>query len=825
MNKKEAKENRIKEALESGDDSNLSKGEKKRLNKIKEAAAKEAAKGIDRKNYKTDAEYQAALAAKTSELAQDKKFQKSVNGVAKFGKNTEFGLWAQKHFGKGSLIGESARMIFGHDGVLAKNPNSVLGAFIRLGDPIARQRERDQIMAEDRLRQEKLHKPESKILEAMGGPSSSLNEGKKAANDNAREEYAAQQVQQKMQDLKKTGGKPQKSGAIALLAAKYLQENPDMAVSAAESKAGYDIKQMEKNGKDYAQIYAELGGDSALTMGIAKGVKAFEGLSFTNNIDMKSAAARESMRQIAAKNAKESGSLEQADVLLQSEQKNRKQSLDNIVQFIGKAAAIDKDSGKMQSLRAVLDRAGENDKYDDIVANIVDATGADEKLVKTSLSSQYSNFTNEVQFNSKIRRYKAEKSKYEAFNRAKSLAKSKVGDSIPEAELMEMIEIFADKADADYDSLNVNSLGFKMQQIKELFESGNLVDESGAKVTTKEGCDAMMDRLRIQMTNEVGDMFSDFAKKYTENVRKYDAQKRYSEEIRATGTLPVAESMLEQLKFILTSKLKPEQFELVFNDTYLADLARTGNMSKHGQILQAAVAAAEKYDYNALADTGIDVQTQEKLIEMVNSGKSLKGMAEWGNFEISSMGSLMANMGGESLLESNTTVGHLFGLSMANEAVKLKDNQLNDLKRQEASARERIRRVRERIPNLLANPRFKEIMKDIVDAQGNHAKSMQEMVKIVQANMDAADSGKSVNTEYIKKTMDALNSLRAKYPGETDVINSINEINGEGFATCTLAKGLMHDIGNVTEKLSIDKSLVQEQTTKVTKGAFSKVGS
>lgn len=801
-----------KEAAQKIVDKGLNKRQKNMMKRQKKAAEERAAMDVKRDMFEEGAEgdkkYQAALAARKNDYLQDSNFKKSVSGVlskqrrdinkAKFASTFAGSLWHD---------------LTGPNGKLAKNDKSVLGAIFRANNSVLNNKERKQAGIEHRdefMAKYGIDKQLAKTLAELGQSDMVAEQqvnkavATMAANDilkntSAYDQAVAARVVALRKDEENNKGKSDaeiqklakdevdnlpvtQEQYMKVAKERYMREKK-MSESEAIMAAGQDYNDALNSGtvskeylklggeEAYKKFYNSLGGDAVLSDAIANGFKELKGL----NVELKDANLAKARDTFDKENAGKSASELQKnlDDLNESRRVARKD-------FVGKLAA---DNGAISlhqdEVKNILKNATPADTLETLVNKICekinskDADGLKEQM----LAAGYTEYAAKVQNDEEMLRCAAALEQAKAHDSEVSKARAKWGYDIPVEAIEQILAANRNYNDTNMNSTNTASLGYALRQVYESYKANG--DEDSLE------CKKAMEEVSHRFKQEFDALAGAFNEKYRDNMRYHDTVQKHSEEMDAAYNMSIAEEIVKLREKSLTDNLTVETASIMVKDGHIRDLHATGDYAGAGRDMQMLGECIIKHDYEGALKLGFDEATVNGLKNA--SRDALEGWMRHGMWESANMGSILAGMGGATLLSAQSALSEMTRIAEVDAVAERLKVAANSYGQEEGRARSDIEFMKNSIHTTLAGPQFEELKSMIKDQNGNICQTQEQMFAVLRQNLEAMNQSTANMKGILKSNFEALAKFQAKDPTNTVVVHAIEKLQG-AFNACYTAE-------------------------------------
>lgn len=824
LNGIDSQQERINAAISKGEDgiNALSKNDRRRYDKQAKEAERAARKKVDKNSFGGNTEaYEAELNAEKARLLNDDNFKKSVGAVAtmKKGKRAIGGalknvgskIANSRAFGEGSFLGETARAIFGEDGTLAKK-DALYKEIQNWRNPAVRKKGRDEIAEKRRSRvQEKLAFKEDAYA-AFRVPGDNMAKANNKFVSVAKRDLA-------YDDIKKADNK---NKLKALMAQQYIQENDGLSKEEALKKAGAEIDAMNQD--QFNVKIKKFGGVSAINAKLADGVSRnlaeFRGLGF--DIDFQDAENRKRLSEYeAAIREKSKGGSKAVQEKIKAEQANLSarfgETATQMYKAMGKNASTDEGKEAIKKIQNILAKSKPGTSYAEIASQISDATGIHVERAKEAFTAYSNNFTAEhLATQLEIQDLQDAMGACKLIEKGEETFVGKAGPNISSDDKAEIIRAFANYGDANYDSINPESLGYALNQIKIKYENnGGLSNPQ---------CQAEMNQKRIEMSAALDRKMDVFCDTYADTIRVHSSAKKYGEERSATPTMVIALEAQQQREFYVGTQMETAAHNLYLTDAKTQDMHDGADYAGAAILWQETINKIKQHDFDEAYAVGLDEKTVEQMIEWEKNGQSkyldqIHGLAE---LDIAHMGSPTVGMGGESLMGMQTAVAQTYAVRENEERIGKAKVKLSELARNESNARDAIKHFRPKIDSLFSIDKFNEVymQNNVTDIHGHQITSPTEFTKALDEVLVAVESsgGKlNGNSTEVSSIMQAMNNFRnAKIgtPGFESIIESVEAFN-DMVAQADNANKFSKETDATNAEINDLNSKIQEQLKKM----------
>lgn len=816
----DSQQERINAAISKGEDgiNALSKNDRRRYDKQAKAAERAARKNVDKKSFGGNTKaYEAELNAEKARLLNDDSFKKSVGAVAamKKGKRAIGGalknagskIANSRAFGEGSLLGETARAVFGEDGTLSKK-SALYKEIQNWRNPAVRKKGRSEIAEKRRSRvQEKLAFKEDgyAALRVLGDNT--------AKADNKYVNVAKRDLA--YDDIKKADNR---NKLKALMAQQYIQDG--LSKEEALKKAGAEIGAMNQDQFDVN--IKKFGGVSAINAKLADGVSRnlaeFRGLGF--DIDFQDAENRKRLSEYEASiREKSKGGSKAVQEKIKAEQANLSarfgETATQMYKAMGKDASTNEGKEAIKKIQNILAKSNPGTSYAEIASQISDATGISVERAKEAFTAYSNNFNDEhLATQLEIQDLQDAMGACKLIEKGEETFVGKVGPNISSDDKAEVIRAFANYGDANYDSINPESLGYALNQIKIKYENnGGLSNPQ---------CQAEMNQKRIEMSAALDRKMSVFCDTYADTIRVHASAKKYGEERSATPTMVIATEAQQQREFYVGTQMETPAHNLYLTDAKTQDMHDGADYAGAAVLWQETINKVKQHDFDEAYAVGLDEKTVEKMIQWEQNGQSkyldqIHGLAE---LDIAHMGSPTVGMGGESLMGMQTALAQTYAVIENEKRIEKAKVKLNDLARNESGARDAVKRFRAQIDSLFSIDKFNEIyiQNKVTDIHGHQITSTAEFTKALDEVLAAVESDElNINSNEVSSIMQAMNDFRnAKIgtPGFESIIESAAAFN-DMVAQAGNANKFSAETDATNAQINDLNSKIQEQLKKL----------
>ena len=722
-------------------------------------------------------------------------------------KNAGSKIANSRAFGEGSFLGETARAVFGEDGTLSKK-SALYKEIQNWFNPAVRKKGRSEIAEKRRSRvQEKLAFKEDgyAAVRVLGDNTAKANNTLVSV---AKRDLA-------YDDIKKADNRDKLK---ALMAQQYIQDG--LSKEEALKKAGAEIGAMNKDRFNVELI--KFGGVSAINAKLADGVSRnlaeFRGLGF--DIDFQDAENRKRLSEYEASiREKSKGGSKAVQEKIKAEQANLSarfgETATQMYKAMGKDASTNEGKEAIKKIQNILAKSNPGTSYAEIASQISDATGIHVERAKEAFTAYSNNFNDEhLATQLEIQDLQDAMGACKLIEKGEETFVGKVGPNISSDDKAEVIRAFANYGDANYDSINPESLGYALNQIKIKYENnGGLSNPQ---------CQAEMNQKRIEMSTALDRKMRVFCDTYANTIRVHASAKKYGEERSATPTMVIATEAQQQREFYVGTQMETPAHNLYLTDAKTQDMHDGADYAGAALLWQETINKVKQHDFDEAYAVGLDEKTVEKMIQWEQNGQSkyldqIHGLAE---LDIAHMGSPTVGMGGESLMGMQTALAQTYAVIENEKRIEKAKVKLNDLARNESAARDAVKRFRAQIDSLFSIDKFNEvyIQNKVTDIHDHQITSTAEFTKALDEALAAVESGElNENSNKVSSIMQAMNDFRnAKIgtPGFESLIESAAAFN-DMVAQAGNANKFSAETDATNAQINELNSKIQEQLKKM----------
>ncbi len=762
------RQKRIDQAIADGTTDKLTGLDKRVFERQQKAAKKKAEEALKGKEFASDAEREAAIKEEQNKLMNDKTFKRShrglsnvkrvlnkpVNALKGLGKkvaDSGVGAAAKYMFGEGSLAGELARSVFGHDGMFAKNEKSVLGAFIRMKNPITRMDNMKKATESRRAYASAKAAYKEDFISGATNLADKIEESEKVIEKAKTEELYRRHLAEKS-DKEKL-----KNLLIAQNIASGKSEED------AEKEAEKTIKKYQKEKKDLSQEYNLQGGDQKLIDGFVGDVKEFRGLSLSLNLEDKEVKQKllEIEQNLRAKIQLGKGAIETE---LANENKVLDAGFKVSANAILSSMNIEANEENVKSMVNILkdtyqaNPTGEapSDELAKTIAKTFNVKNAD----AAKIGEHYTEMTKaRIQSQNTIAELEVAKEAAALIAKGEEMFSSKLGDDVSSYDKQAIMETFRNVYDKNYSSTNTNSLGYKLNQILQEY-NGDM-----------EAARPAMEKVESEMKAKLDREMKLFGDKYANSIRRHGIAKKYTEEMNAVETMSIMTEIQHRREYHIGTQMDTPSIQTIVADSLIQDMHAKGDYSGAGLKLQQLVDCIQRHDYDQAYELKFDRETVDKLKEWEEQGKTarLNGIRGLGEFDAAYMSSGYTAMGGTSLMGMEAALAQLTSVAEKNILISKFEAALGDAASRETDARAEVSQFLNQIDATFSGSMWqrKEVVDAIREKTGKVFEDAASFTKYLADTMDDVNYGRKKKTdEDVKKLMDAFNEVQNQFVGK-----------------------------------------------------------
>lgn len=735
LNAQDSMQKRIDEARASGDNSKLSKRERRRLKRQNEAATQQAKAAIKREDYKSDAEYEKAVSDYKNNLLNDANFKRSVNGVMaakhRFS-NTGFAK-EMKAIGNrlnNSVIGEMVEAKLGMNGELSQNKDSFWGEVQRWRDKAARADNMGKIKNEFLARERKRYDH----FNVMSDVSVEYRVNKDKAN------YELEKTVDGLTNSR-LASMSDKDKYIALKTKEWLNQGKDL--NDAKTLATDDANAFKGN---FGDAVSQMGGDKAL----------FDDLhaQFESELNQK-------------KNLGTGG----IEAELNKAKEKRENNLTTSAQNLGKL--LDKTSTEdLAKIKNVLSHAKSSTSLDQLADKLGSQLGMDVEQVKNLTRHDYEDVHSKLQINDNIELLTAAKKSIELDTSATKVVEDKLA-GLAFNDKNAVMTALNNANDMNLHSTNKDSVGYKLNQ--------ELANHNG-DVNNPEYIKAAA-RIKQEAMDQCDAILREIATRNEMAIRGQDIINKTYQEFGSTRTMSTYTGYMKQREAIMSDEMDPYAHKLLVNDSMIRDMHSSGNYAGAGEKMKMVVEAVRRHDDEAISKLGFDQKTVETLNDWVKQGldSRLDGIYKLGTFDHSFLSDGSYAMGGDTLngvASAMTNVLRMAELKNLSGKFEVMVKNQSDI---ENSARNMVTQIRSEIESSInENAKWTEDLLNgaFKDASGKAINNAEELAAAVSEAMRTIneEGNDKANKPWIKDLLNGLNKAKSDHGDDYGAIGAIDNV-------------------------------------------------
>ena len=801
---KEERDKKMEDALKNGSNENLSFTEKRRFDRLQNAAAKEAG-NLKRNNGESDEAYAKRVEAKKQELFANADFRKKNGGnaVVKHASkiwNSEGGkavrsavaktvgglgkahklvtapgrFIANSLWGEGTLLGE---LINDKKEALKENKNSLAGAFLNLKDPRVNNKLRKQVLDKEIAKQKELADPLTDLTAGIEMLARKDIEKDKQVNELARKKLVKEKV----------GNSKTEEKLIDLLTAEEIERAEANGEKISFHDAREKAKQIaEENigATSLEEAYNLAGGDAKYVNGVVNGVKGFENFTTVPPINWEDDSIKNQLNKIESDLQKR---LANGTVSLKAELEQISTKQDTTVkdfkEVMHSELHFDNEADK-KAFDKVIDNC-RNDPtmtFDKLLDKCVDILGSGKKASLEDALTKHQVMS--VVHNDEISELKALLAASQAADKGKEMFLGKIGDFVSDADKEKIADAFRAARDTSAASTNPNSIGYRIEH--EVNQNSNLSDDEKAK---------RREEITYEVKANAEAVLKDFRAKYENDMREYSAAKKYKEASSAVEAVAMVSELQNQRDYHMNVNMQVPDIQMIVNDGLIQKLHESGDYAGAGYKLQELVTAIKQHDDAKAIQLGFDEATIEKMKQLESSGQiaRLKSIQELGEFDAAYMGNISDSMGGSGLAGMEAAFAQLTRVAESKTISEKFKIAADDFAHREAQNRAIVEQTLKKIESTMTGSAWEEL-----------AKNMGVDISKLSSTLTDAMSGVNKGTHSmadVKSVIDALTAYRNDSLDKPAIVETLDMVLG-GFSSANLANEQCDQTNALRSKLS-----------------------